>query len=719
MGLNPTDLLRRHARKLLRNPQPAPKVAPAKLKITHLEDRVVPAITGTVFQDYNGNGSFETTGILNNEGSGTIATATDTGLAGVTVTAFDANNNNLGSVQTSTNGTYTLNVPATGQYRVEFTNLPSGYKYGPSGISAGTAVQFVDSGVASNINLAAVEPIRSNSSNNPLIFTNQYSYGGTTPGAATSPNADAPAIISFRYSAGAVDTDTNADNHKAGVNEIVIPQSQVGTTWGLGYDQVTNRVFASSYTKRHAGYGPAGPGAIYSFAVPEENSTVKSTSATPWFVLPAGQAGGGAGSLNALRLTYTNIDEYNRDGDNLGWDSVGKTSWGGLDVNETGSELYAMNLFDRNLYVIPINNDGTAGTPRTFQVPKPSNATGNGLGDVRPFAVQYYKGLVYVGMVNSAETTQNSADLRAYVYTFNPATNAWSSSSVVNGPSNLQGVSLDYDKLSSYAGPDRFVPWSSTFRNSNPAYQISDNGVKYAQPMLTGITFDNDGNMILGMRTRSSDQVGVQSFSDPNNPTYPVEGIASGDLLKAFINTQNTPQSGWVIEQNGGSVVVNNAGTGTGANNQQGPAGGEFFGEDGYGGVAPDGSDDLGHRDVGVGGVLQIPGFPEVMTTTFDPQRTGPLKTGGIRWFDSATGDLDKSYILYQSQILEAGQIPNTFGKAAGVGDLVAVPQKPPIEIGNRIWADSNSNGRQDPGEATVSDVTVELWNAGADGTVG
>ncbi|QLQ33656.1 MAG: DUF11 domain-containing protein [Candidatus Thiothrix singaporensis] len=39
----------------------------------------------------------------------------------------------------------------------------------------------------------------------------------------------------------------------------------------------------------------------------------------------------------------------------------------------------------------------------------------------------------------------------------------------------------------------------------------------------------------------------------------------------------------------------------------------------------------------------------------------------------------------------------------------------PPIEIGNRVWKDTNANGVQDPGETPVAGVKVELFAQGAD----
>ena len=84
------------------------------------------AITGTVFQDYNGNGLFDTAGSAG-------ATATDRGIGAVTVNAYGSNNTVCGAVTTATSGTvgaYSLALTSTTgncagpTYRVEFTGLP-------------------------------------------------------------------------------------------------------------------------------------------------------------------------------------------------------------------------------------------------------------------------------------------------------------------------------------------------------------------------------------------------------------------------------------------------------------------------------------------------------------------------------------------------------------------------------------------------------------------
>lgn len=73
-------------------------------------------ITGNVFRDFNSDG-LKSTGSI-----------TDTGVSGVTVTAYDATGAQAGVTTTGSNGDYTITGLTAGViYRLEFSTLPSGY----------------------------------------------------------------------------------------------------------------------------------------------------------------------------------------------------------------------------------------------------------------------------------------------------------------------------------------------------------------------------------------------------------------------------------------------------------------------------------------------------------------------------------------------------------------------------------------------------------------
>ena len=235
----------------------------------------------------------------------------------------------------------------------------------------------------------------------------------------------------------------------------------------------------------------------------------------------------------------------------------------------------------------------------------------------------------------------------------------------------------------------RDSPWRSTFANVNPDFNpINNNAVKYPQPILSGIAFDNAGNLNLAFRDRAGDQLGDQIPSDPAFPNQNDLGIGAGDLLKAGANGNGT----WTLESNATAGGNTTAGVGDG----EGPGGGEFYYQDNY--------DSGRHTDVQSGAVAQVPGFPDVITTVFDPLFQGPTPTAGIRWYSETAGTITKAYQIYDNTA------SGTFGKATGLGDLLVIQPPAGREIGNRVWNDANANGRQDPGEAPIANVQVVLY---------
>ena len=246
-------------------------------------------------------------------------------------------------------------------------------------------------------------------------------------------------------------------------------------------------------------------------------------------------------------------------------------------------------------------------------------------------------------------------------------------------------------------------PWSAVYDSA-----VSGNRTTYAQPMLTDIAFDN-GNLILGLRDRVGDQVGNGSLSNPNDAsnTNLYQPRTAGDVIRACGSS-----GAWTLESNGRC-----GGTGTAPQNtSEGFGGGEFYFGDSYDlsenfvspaiTIAGKGGN---HDDTASGGIEQLPGAPDVMFTNFDPipQIANMTHDGGIRWNNNTTGDFTKAYRIFNGNGNDAG----VFGKAGGIGgSLVILPDPAPIELGNRVWRDTNGDGVQQPGENGISNVTIRLF---------
>ncbi len=607
-------------------------------------------LSGTIFQDFNANGAKDSTTVP--------PAAVDRGLAGVTVTAYDPDGIAAGSAVSTATGTWSITPTADGPYRIEFGGPPAGMKPTSAGTAGeNTTVQFAPAAGGSGFDLGFNLP-RDYCQNNPDLVTNCYDFG-------PSINNPDPVVVSFPYNAGALPTDFNYANYDVPLtHDIALKASEVGSTWGLAYERSARKLYTAAFMKRHTEFGPAGTGAIY--------QTDRATKATTVYADLNALFGAGTAGPNTHKPS-----DYNRDNGNTSWDAVGKTAFGGMVVDDDETTLYAMNLADRSLYALPLAEAPTAANIKKQQIPL--NLPGcPAAGDARPWAVQFHEGKLYVGIVCSAESTQAKADLEAYIYTADPATLAFSAAPVFSAPlTGPRGGSLG-------ASSGLWNPWSPTFKT------VLGSQGSYPQPILSDIVFDN-GNLILGVRDRAADQYGNNTFDDPNSFASYI-GTSVGDTLRAC----GSPAAGWTLEKNAQCGGITTAG----ANNFQGEGNGEYYYLDNLGGT---------HSELSLGGLVQLPGFTDMASTMFDPiQDSGFVLDAGIRRFDNKTGKITRSYRVFDGDLTQ-----NTFGKSNGLGDLIALCDAAPLEIGNRLWNDADGDGLQDAGESPLPGVTVELWKNG------
>ncbi len=627
-------------------------------------------ISGRVFKDFNGNGVYETSG-----GTSAQPTAVDVGVAGVTVTAYDTVGAAAGSGVSAANGTYSFLAAGTGPYRVEFTSLPTGFvpsahsndsvAGGPASDS-GSTVQFVANGGATNVNLALNLP-QDYCQNNPDVCSQIYGVGvGSIPGT----------VFTIPFWGGSTRTTGGlpVTDFQSPAKGNLASSDEVGTTFGLAYQRSSRRIFAAAYMKKHAKFGPGGTGAIYSI---DRGTGIVSEYVNLNTIFGAGTAG----------VNPHDTSNYNTDNGQATWDAVGKVAFGGMAISADEQYLFAMNLEDRMLYRIPTSGALNVSTIQrvAFPTSMPNCTTAV---EVRPFAVTWYEGTIYVGAVCSRETASSStsSNLRAYVYRFDPAAMTFNATPDLN-------FRLNYPRSETDPGLSAdWLNWRTTYTTISGSHFI------YPQPMLTDIDFDR-GNMILSLRDRDGDQTGYNSASNPNDPNELFKGITAGDLLRAC----GSPALGWTLESNGRCGGSGNAPQGT----NEGIGGGEYYYQENY---HPNGNP---HDEVGLGGAAQVPGSNVLMATIFDPPyipNNNIYDAGGFRWMVNATGEQNRGYLAYSS---------SDFGKANGIGNVTPLCEAAPIEIGNRVWIDTDSDGVQDGDESSlggspsVAGITVRLYDAG------
>ena len=639
-------------------------------------------ITGTVYVDFNMNGIRDTTGISPN-------LAVDSAVSGVTVTAYDSGGVDRGSAVSASNGTYSIVTSGTGPYRLEFTALPTGYFPSAVGTNNASSVRFVNDGPSSGNDFGIIRNC-DYCQDNPLIATPQF-INGNNIAAGTS-------LTALRYDAtGSLLSFGDSD--------------ETGAAWGLAWRRTDKKLLVSSALKRHSGFGPGKDGVrgnvddmrtiyVYDYSTPGTNGEAVINTAQAIdlgaFGINLG-ANPRIGSAPANDLGTVTQPNY----DHTVFNNVGKRGIGGIALSEDENTLYAVNLSARELVSLNVSNLNSVTLNGTFSIPNPGCAAGD---YYAPWAVHVNQGVPYVGVVCTADVSQNYSNLRAYLLRLNGG--VFTAVDLDSTTANTY-ISLGYDRTYGYSaaggglagsGRAEWRPWLSTFpTNITTTYSKS-----YATPIFSDMEFHSDGSLSIGLMDRTGHQIGYGNYGEIVPTTTLYDYISAGDVLKVCNSGGNLIPEGaagcsqsiagiYDAPTNAGSTPPEVAGT---------PS--EFYNDSSLTGGA--GSD--GHIETFHGGLLSIPGVNELVMVQMNPL---PIyHSAGFRWVSTTNGSAFRNYTLYQNP--GSTGTDDTFGKSNGLGDIEALCDAAPLQIGNRIWRDINSNGVQDPGESNIAGVTVNLW---------
>ena len=478
--------------------------------------------------------------------------------------------------------------------------------------------------------------------------------------------------------------------------------------------------------------------------------------------------------------------------DNDAFAKAGKVGIGGIAIDADEAILYLVNLNDKMIYAIDIS----AATPAGYSLIG-SVDSGAGAGQ-RPFALTLHQGKLYVGYNDTGEATAwqsaTTANMRYYVARTPALTrsNSGALSSFTAFTKVLDNGSLSYNKgnpLTSWGSWDsngdnyarnypqitRWNSWTDTWGNrtfaasqagqtvgiddtlntwtgNNNAAMCQGVGTNdrnnarcnrtwgdltqvYPQPLLSGITFDREGYMTLGIMDRSEFQGGNRNWAasstvDSGSSTRMWESIASGDTLIAGPkrSSDNSNFQSWVPETNRQASIRTSTdtvvSTRTGSNRTQipavgeGPGGAEFF-QDQQGNATPN------HRENTLGSAIVVPGtLDEVATTSYDP--LAPIRVQGVQWFSLSNGDRGAVNLNGYQETNDPGDpistqnasnnTRNGFQKGGGMGGLTLIGKAAPVEIGNRTWLDLDRDGIQDADEPAIVGAKVTLFAADASG---
>jgi hypothetical protein len=608
-------------------------------------------VSGNVFQDSNASGSL---------------TGSEIGIANVKVTAYFANGTSV-TTNTDSSGNYSFTatqIPNGTAVRLEFTDLPSGFSSGPRGTGSGTTVQFVTAPNTS-ANLGAFYPCEYCQDNPRLLAANYYTSllaDNPTSGLYYGSSAS---IVSFDYNARRAPP--NNFNHSNWPNSTAADYAQntidittIGNIQSMAVQRRSKRVFFGAMASNLWLPGSAGIGQIYLANY------------------------GGAGSTFVSQAPFVDVATLpgvNLNPSAVATNRVGEYGLGGLAVSEDDTTLFAVNMGQRTIEMMPITLPASSATPPTsaVHIPLPSTQCTNGV--FRANAITVHRNKLFVaGVCDASLSGGTAANLVGYALEY-----AISGLSASSTPVATHSFALDYTVNSLFPKVWSMVPW-------NAATVASATAANGFQPMITGIAFVDDGAMVIGVMPRVQYNAAIQAagFSlrlHPSGSTYALENNGVSGPYTSTARSMSSPEvtastpatSSWPVND---SVV-------------DGP-GGKWFFEQGLGHLQANISGGQVHPQLFSGGLTVVPGTGEIVMGVADPLE---FNSWGVRHYDWSTGRTQFGHITGLS-------------KAALIGDVEALCDVAPIEIGNRVWRDANGNGIQDPGESGIAGVTVRLFSA-------
>jgi uncharacterized protein YegL len=297
-------------------------------------------------------------------------------------------------------------------------------------------------------------------------------------------DANAPSVLLF--------SDTPADRPQY----LLATVAEVGSVWGLAYRSSESSVYAAAYHKVQLPFGPGGPGAIYRL-------DLVTGEVTHAFSVP-----------NAGPDYHE--DRITEDKAAARW--AGRASLGDIDLSEDESILYAVNMADGRVYRLSMPSGDVLGS---FA----HGASGEDWAAVaRPFGLAVRDGHVFHAVVRTAADSLKREELSGHVYRSNPDGSAMT---------EVLAFALDFDRGRIERRPPVSLDWQPWRDSGIPSPDVG-NLVVYPMPMLSDLSFDGAGNLVLGFRDRLSDSMQHFASGFGRRIESPViVGAGVGDIVRA------------------------------------------------------------------------------------------------------------------------------------------------------------------------------------------
>ena len=230
----------------------------------------------------------------------------------------------------------------------------------------------------------------------------------------------------------------------------LVEYAAVGTVHGLAYDRPRGHLYAGAWYTQNALVGPSGGGAIYRVDLETGQTVTWQQLAAGPTIYPSMTIPGVTGSL---------------------W--AGRVGLGDIELSEDGSQLFAVNFFDRRIHRFRVS-DG---------LPLPPIGIGS-QGEAwhhsaRPMGLLHRDGWLYHGVVDSGELAPGA--LRAFVYR-----------SRADGSEMAAVAELDLNGAA--AGFAGWWPWTERAGAASGR-----------QPLIGDLELTDEGDLVVGMHDRRAD----------------------------------------------------------------------------------------------------------------------------------------------------------------------------------------------------------------------
>lgn len=587
--------------------------------------------------------------VFNDSNNNGVKEASEVGFPNAKVNAYLNGNTLVSTTSSSNTGTYTLTGLTAGtKYRIEFVPY-AGFTDGAIGTSNLSSVQFVTAG-STNVNFGIFYPGKCGTDPDPRLIASCGLFEDPLNPPATPPTIS---VASWRYQTDFYpQTKWGAFNYPpVQPHQDDILATNVGVPWALAKIPSTNYVIISPISSPVTSVFSNGGASGTTALYIADYSGANATYVSNKTLLQFSSLGYSLNAEHPIGTIQPRFGEY---------------GLGGIAVSGDGKYVYAANLGRGNILRVDISGVNYASLPSTaptaanvteIQFPTVIAGFTSGVdGYFRATAMERNSDDIYIAGTFDGSLRSNNSAVRVVVFKLNTTTNA------------ITEV-FNYNPNSFIVGNIKVTGLAQTRWTAGPDVNGSVPGYKDVQPVVSGFDFDNYGAITLGITNR-----GVYNLQTDNETGYVISTWRNAD---GTFTLENAGIRGPLSQVNDGTTMHELFNTG--------PGGDLFYDQS------------IGHPYLFSGGLLNVTGKNVMAMGLTDPIM---VQSFGVRYDGQSDGGI-------------VGGIGLGGGKLfAIVGADVVCTIKDPVEIGNYVWNDTNSNGIQDGSEPALANVTVQLLNS-------